>query len=66
MADVDTSHLHGTTNCIIWADTFDEVRSAAIVERGVDIAADPGTMMTWFANAMMAQRDEDRRAAQGT
>lgn len=59
---VDTTHLHGTTDALVWAETFDKVRAARLAQDGFDIGADVATMTGWFANALMAQYDADRRA----
>jgi hypothetical protein len=46
--------LHGTTDAMVWAEAF-----VATVNKYPEreIPTDAGTMVGWFANAMMAERD---------
>lgn len=54
---VDTSHLHGSTDAQAWGEAFRFVRLDRLARDGFDIANDPATMATWFANAFMAKYD---------
>jgi hypothetical protein len=52
----DDTDLHGDTDARNWAERFVYVRAARLVQDGFDIAADPGTMLTWFAGAIETGR----------
>ena len=49
-------HLVGQTDAKIWAEEF-----VRIIKDKPQIATDEGTMMTWFANAIMAGYDKKAR-----
>jgi hypothetical protein len=54
-AENDTD-LHGDKNALHWAERFCAVRQMRILRDGTDIAADPDTMLTWFAAAIETGR----------
>lgn len=45
-----------TTNAVVWANEF-----ISRIKDNPEIATDEGTMIGWFANAIMAGYDEARR-----
>ena len=51
MADAEDLHLHETTDASVWARQFCAQHPEA----------DEGTMIAWFANAIMAGYDKARR-----
>ena len=50
----DHTNLHETTDCLVWENAF----MATFPNCGIP----EGTMIGWFANAMMAKADEIARA----
>lgn len=48
--------LHGDPDATHWAERFCHVRAVRLAEDGVDIAADEGAMLAWFAGAIETGR----------
>ena len=55
-AENDTD-LHGDFNAQHWAERFVHVRAQRMAADGFDIAASEGTMLAWFAGAIMTGHD---------
>ena len=52
-------NLHDTTDAQVWVTEW-----LKIIKKNPDIPTDEGTMLGWFANAIMAGYDAGQRAAQ--
>jgi hypothetical protein len=59
MAELDTKVLVGETDARVWVDHWKEV-----ISKHPGVPTDEGTMIGWFANAIMAGYDEGRRVEQ--
>jgi len=48
----------GSVDAQVWAQAFLQTRIEVLADGRGDIASDEGTLIGWFANAMMAQHDK--------